>query len=180
MVFAVDDGEQEIVLAGREDVRVGNRSRCDDASHLAFHELHSFLDGLHLIANGNLVSLAQQPRDVAVCGVIGNSAHGNGIVAVFVASGKRNFQFARGSYGVIEEEFVEIAQPEEQQGIRSLLLDGVVLPHHGGEILVLHGKTVFYPKKTAASSKTLGSSSFCDSASSIGTATMSVPRSEAI
>ena len=46
-----------------------------------------------------------------------------------VAGGEGDFEFARGDDGVFEEEFVEIAEAEHQQGVGDLLLDGVVLPH---------------------------------------------------
>ena len=51
-------------------------------------------------------------------------------VAFFlVARGERDFEFARGGDGVVVEELVEIAEPEQQQRVRHLLLERVVLPH---------------------------------------------------
>ena len=47
----------------------------------------------------------------------------------FVAGGEGDFEFARGEDGVFEEELVEIAEAEEQEGVGDLLFDGVVLPH---------------------------------------------------
>ena len=61
--------------------------------------------------------------------MVGHAAHGDGRALFLVAGGERDFEFARGGDGVFEEELVEIAQAEEQQGVRELLLDAVVLPH---------------------------------------------------
>ena len=48
---------------------------------------------------------------------------------LLVARRKRNLQLARSDYGVIEKQFVEIAEPEKEQSVRMLLLDRSILPH---------------------------------------------------
>jgi hypothetical protein len=47
-------------------------------------------------------------------------------------------QFARASVRVVEEQFVEIAEPEKQQGSGMLLLEFLVLPQHGSCIWLVH------------------------------------------
>ena len=94
--------------------------------------LHQFLAGagiFHLVADGDAVALLNQARDVAFGRVVRHAAHGNGGALFLVARGQRDFELARGGDGVFEEQLVEIAQPEHQQRVRDLLLDGVVLPH---------------------------------------------------
>jgi hypothetical protein len=38
---------------------------------------------------------------------------------------------ARGKYGVVEKELIEIAEAAHQESSRNLLPDGVVVPHQG-------------------------------------------------
>src|SRR5262249_59438492 len=112
--------------------------------------------------------------------MVRNTAHRDG-VAIFVTGRQCDFQLTRGCNGVIEKQFVKIAEAEEKQRVRCFLFHGMVLPHHGGQIFVhLRVFRGFYPKNTEASSKTFGSRSFWESASSIGMATISVPRSDAM
>jgi len=79
--------EQEIVFAGRQNVRVGDGPRCDYPRDLPLYELDTFLRGLHLVADSDLVTLAKQPRDIAVRRVVGYPAHRHGILAVLVTRG---------------------------------------------------------------------------------------------
>ena len=83
----------------------------------------------HLVADGDAVALLDEARDVAFGGMERDAAHGNGVALFLVARGEGDFEFARGGDGVFEEELVEIAQAEHQQGVGDLLLDAVVLPH---------------------------------------------------
>ncbi len=84
---------------------------------------------LDLVADGDLVSLANELGDVALGGVVGNSAHGEGDAIYLLARGEGDLELARGGDGVIEEELVKIAHAEEQQRGGMLFLDGGVLPH---------------------------------------------------
>ena len=52
--------------------------------------------------------------DVALGGVIGHAAHGNGDALFLIARGQRDLQFARRDDGVLEEEFVEVTQAERR------------------------------------------------------------------
>jgi hypothetical protein len=60
--------------------------------------------------------------------MVRNTTHWNGLVAVLVAGGERDFEFAGGGNSILKEEFVKIAKPEEQQGVGHFLLDSVILP----------------------------------------------------
>ena len=61
--------------------------------------------------------------------MIRDAAHRDGGALFLIARGERDLEFARGNHRVLEEQLVEIAQPEHQQRVRDLLLDAVVLPH---------------------------------------------------
>ncbi len=62
---------------------------------------------LDLVADGDLISLANELGDVAFGGVVGNSAHGEGDAIDLLARGEGDLELARGDDGVIEEELVE-------------------------------------------------------------------------
>ena len=106
--------------------------------------LTSFFAGagvFHLIADGDAIALLDQARDVVFGGVIGDAAHRDRLAFFLVARGERDFELARGGDGVVVEEFVEIAQAEQQQRVGDLLLDAVILPHErrggfGHEVLL--------------------------------------------
>lgn len=125
-----DPGEraQEVVFFGSKRGIGGSAGR-DDACHLAAYQLLGDFRILHLFTNRHLESLADQFRDVAVSGVIGNTAHGNGDTFFLVARGEGDLQFARSGDRVVEEELVKVTQPEEQERVGMLFLDGGVLPH---------------------------------------------------
>ena len=103
------DGEEEVVLTRRQDIRVGNCAWCDHTSDLALHQLHTLLRRFHLIANCDLIALPEQAGNITVCGVVRDAAHGDWIFTLLVASCKRNFKLARSCYGIFEEKFVEVA-----------------------------------------------------------------------
>jgi hypothetical protein len=72
----------------------------------------------------------------------GNPAHGDVILTFLMTGRERDFQFARSGYGVFKEELIEISKPEHQKRVGHFLFHGMVLPHHGGEILLGHRDTV--------------------------------------
>ena len=51
--------------------------------------------------------------------------------ALPVASGEGDLEFPRGDLRVLEEQFVEIAQPEKQQRVGILAFGCRILPHQG-------------------------------------------------
>ena len=122
------DGGEKIVFFGAER-GIGRCARGDDASDFSPHQLLRHSRVFDLLADGDLEALADQLRDVAFGGVMGDAAHRDGDAFFFVARGERDLQFFGGEDGVVEEEFVEISQAEEQQGAGMLLLDGGILPH---------------------------------------------------
>ncbi len=87
---------------------------------------------LHLFADGDFEAGADEAGDVNFRRRGRDAAHGHGLARFAVAGGEGDLQFARGDDGVFVEEFVEIAQAEEQQGVRVALLDRMILLHQRG------------------------------------------------
>ncbi len=123
------DRREEIIFAGVEDRAVSRGTRSDDPHHFAAHEFLARTWLFHLIADGDFEAGANQARDVAFGSVVRNAAHGNRLALFTVARRERNLKLARRDDGVFVEKFVEIAQAEEQQGVRVARLDGVILLH---------------------------------------------------
>ena len=60
----------------------------------------------------------------------GHAAHGDGLAGVLAPGGQGDAEGGGGLPGVIEEEFVEIAHPEEDQGVGLARLGFEELRHH--------------------------------------------------
>jgi len=83
------------------------------------------------ITTGDFEAGANEARDVAVGGVIGDAAHGNGLALFAIAGGEGDLELAGGDDGVFVEEFVEVAKAEEKEGVGVAGFDRVVLLHEG-------------------------------------------------
>ena len=88
------NGGKEIVFANIEDAKIGCSAWGDDAHDLAAHEFFAGARLFHLVANGDLEAGANQSGEIAFCGVIGNAAHGNGIISFLISCGQGDFEFA--------------------------------------------------------------------------------------
>ena len=66
-----------------------------------------------------------------------------------MARRQRDFQFFRGHHGVFIEELVEIAEAEEQQCVRVLFLDSLVLPHQRRQRGRGHASTIIMGERGA-------------------------------
>ncbi len=122
------DRGEKIVFLGTQR-RICRRARRDYPSHFPPHQFLGQARILHLLADRDLESLADQLGDVAFGRVMGHAAHGDGDAFFLVARGEGDLQFARGQDGVVKEKLVEISQAKEQQGAGMLFLDGGILPH---------------------------------------------------
>jgi len=79
-----------------------------------------------------LAPLFVAARDVAVDGVKRDAAHRDAAaVGVLRSRGQRDLERARGDERVLVEDLVEVAHPEQQDGIAMLLLRVEVLTHRG-------------------------------------------------
>ena len=120
------NGTKEVVPLGREHPLVEVRSRREDLGDRSFHKLARFRL-FSLITDRDLLARLQQARDVGVRRVERDAAHRH-----VLAFGERDVEQARALRRVVEEQLVEIAEPEEQQRVLGQLrLDLAVLRHHG-------------------------------------------------
>ena len=127
-IFRARHAGQEVVFLGAE-LRVSRGARRDHARDFALDQLLGDSRVLHLLADGDLESFADELGDVVFGRVVGHAAHGDGDAFFLVARGQRDLQLARGDHGVLEEELVEIAQAKEEQRVGMLFLDRGILPH---------------------------------------------------
>lgn len=89
-----------------------------------------------LFADGDAVSGAGEFEEVVVEGVIGDAREGDGLPAADRLLGEGDVEDPRGDFGVLLEHLVKITEPEHEDRIAAPLLDGEVLPHHGGQIVI--------------------------------------------
>ena len=90
--------------------RVGHRARRDDHARRRVAGASSLARRLELLADSDLLSGADEPRDVAFGRVMGDARHGAPWRAVSVIWSRRAASSASSKNGL-----VEIAEPEEQQ-----------------------------------------------------------------
>ena len=110
-------------------MQIHGRAGGDDAHHLAAHEFFARRGLLHLIADSDFVTGAQESGYVVFRGVIRDAAHGHRLIALAIARREGDLQFAGGHDGIFVEQFVEIAQAEKEQRVRIALFDCLILPH---------------------------------------------------
>jgi len=128
------DRSQVVVLARAHQGGIHGGARRNHAGDLATHRPAGFLGNFgifHLVADRYPVAFLDEAGDVAVGRVVGDAGHRNGSALFLVARGEGDFELARGEDGVVVEQLVEIADPEEKQRIAYLLLGSVVLLHQG-------------------------------------------------
>jgi hypothetical protein len=90
---------------------------------------------LPLIADSHAVAFVDEARDAPVRVIAGDGEYGY-VRALFLI--ERDPQLAAGESGVFEKERVEIAQADQQEGIRYLPFQGVVLPGQRGCSVLWH------------------------------------------
>ena len=129
------DAEQ-IIVAPRVEQRVfGERAGGDQAHHVApHHALGAALlrlgRVLELLADRDAVAERDQAVQIFVGALDRHAAHRDVGAQMLAALGQHDAERARGDFGVLEEQFVEIAHPVEQQAVRIGGLDLDVLLHH--------------------------------------------------
>ena len=127
---------EEVVLAVLEHVALDQRAGGDDADDLPIDQPLGLGGVLGLFADGDLVALGDQPRDVRLGGVVRHAAHGGtlGLGLVPVAGGQGQAQLLRGELGVLVEHLIEVAEAEEEEAIGVLGLDRQILLFHRGQL----------------------------------------------
>ena len=113
-----------------EEVVLDDGSWGDDLDDVALDESLGGLGVFHLLGDGDLEAAVEESCDVGLDGVVGDAAHGDA-----GACGEDDIHDGGGGLGVVEEEFVEVAHAEEEDGVRRQFLLGLhILSHGGGEL----------------------------------------------
>ena len=113
-----------------EHARFDDRAGRDHADDLALDQPLGGGGIAHLLADGHLVALLDQPREICVHRVKGHAAHRRALRQTAVFSCQRQFQLPGDEDGVLKEHLVEVSQPEKEDRVLILLLDAEVLLHH--------------------------------------------------
>ena len=87
---------------------------------------------LHLLADGHLVPLRNQPGDIGLRAVERHAAHRRALLLPAIAPGEGQFQLPRGELCIVKKHFIKVAQAEKQKRVGILLLDLKILLHHRG------------------------------------------------
>jgi hypothetical protein len=141
-----DGGAQEARLARVERLLVQHRTRGHEAGDLAPDDPGASRR-FHLVADGDLEPPVEELRHVAAGRVVGDPAHGDLAVSLG-AGGERDLEHLRGLDGVLEEHLVEVAEPEEEDGVGVPRLHLEVLPHHRGRRLCDLGHGVLLARRS--------------------------------
>ncbi len=120
---------RKLFSRGADQVRVHGGAGRDHARDFALHQFLGEPGVFRLVADGDAIALLHQARDVAFGGVIRHAAHGDHRALFLVAGSESDFELARRHDRVFEEHLVEIAETEEEERVRMLLFDAMVLPH---------------------------------------------------
>lgn len=132
-----------IILIRLEELCFEGGAGRNDADDLAFDEFGPGFWFLCLFADRNAEALADQFGDIPGGGMIGNAAHRDWIAFLLMAGCESYLHFASADQRIIEEEFIEIAESEEEQGAGMLFLDLVVLTQHRRQIRIVVGRRHF-------------------------------------
>jgi len=129
------DRQQVVVGARVEQGVLGERAGGDQPHHVAAH--HALVAALlrlrrilHLLAHRNAMAERDQPVQIVVGALHRHAAHRDVRAEMLAALGQRDAERARGGLSVLEEQFVEVAHPVEQQEAGIGRLDLEVLFHH--------------------------------------------------
>ena len=144
------DREQVVVAPRIEQGVLGERARGDETDHVASHHalaaaLTRFGRIFELLADRHAVAHCDQAVEVFVGTMDRHAAHRDVAAEMLAALGEHNAERAGRDFGVLEEQFVEIAHPVEQQAIRIGGFDLDILLHdrRGAWRAVRGGRTGF-------------------------------------
>ncbi|MPM60433.1 hypothetical protein SDC9_107284 [bioreactor metagenome] len=124
------DGGNIAVLSLFEHAIFNDRAGGDDADDIPLHEPLCERRILHLLADGNLISLFNEFGDVIIHRMIGNPAHRRAFAQSAIASGKHKVEFFCGGFCILKEHLIEVPEAKEQQAIAIFFLEFEILPHH--------------------------------------------------
>jgi len=122
----------QVVAALVEQCLVTDRTRGDDAHHLALHRALAGGGVADLLTDHHRLAELDQLGQVAFQRMERNPAHGDGLAGRLTAGGQGDIQQFRGLFRIFVEDLVEVAHAVEHQLVRVLVLQLPVLLHHRG------------------------------------------------
>ena len=125
-------GRDEVVGPLVQQARLHHRPRRDDAHDVALDEPGAGRGVADLLADGHLVAAPDEPRQVALERVRGHAGHGHALSLAHVAARQHDVELRRRRARVLVEGLVEVAEPEEDDGVGVARLHLEVLPAQGG------------------------------------------------
>ena len=131
------DAAHIVIFALVEHTALRHGAGGDNAGDIPLHKTLCSGGILHLLANGHLVALLHQTGDVGIHAVEGNAAHGGLLLLGLtpIPGGEGEIQLPGSQFGILVEHLIEVAQTEKQDAVLIALLDGVILPLHGGHFV---------------------------------------------
>ena len=145
--------QQIIVALGIEERIFRQRAGCHQPHHVAAHDAFGAafarLGGIfELFAHGDAVAERDEAMQIFVGALDRHAAHRNVAAEMLAALGQHDAERAGGDFGIVEEQFVEVAHPIEQQAIRIGRLDLDVLLHHRRDARRLRRRSGFVTANT--------------------------------
>jgi hypothetical protein len=125
------EGDQPVAAHGIEQRLVGGDAGGDDPRHFPTQQPLRRLGIVDLLADGHVAAGGHEPHQLGVELVVREARHRQGIGAL-VAAGEREVEEPRRLAGVVAEELVEVAHPEEDQRPGAPGLRRLELLHHRG------------------------------------------------
>ena len=122
-------GCQEVAAGRIERLVFGHRAGGEHADNRALQQSLGRCRIGDLFTDGDFVPMREELAQIRVRGLNRHARHGD--LALFVARGEREAEVLGCDLRVVVKHLVEVAHPKEDQGIRVLLLGGVVLGHGG-------------------------------------------------
>ena len=122
-----NNGGQVVVGLPVQQRLFDDRARRDDAYHSSVDQTARLRRIGRLFADGDLVALSDQPGKVRVKRVVGYPCQRNPGACAELSGRQRDLKLARNYSCVIVEGLVEVAHPEQQDGVLVLVLDAQVL-----------------------------------------------------
>src|SRR3954447_13132966 len=115
---------------------IGQRSRRDDAGHLALYRPFAQGGIAHLLAHRDRLAAFDQPCEVLIDCMKRHTGHLDRLTVGGAPLRERDVEQARRPLRILIEQLIEVAHPVEQQRIRMLRFYAQVLLHHGGMLRV--------------------------------------------
>ena len=129
-VSAHIDRANVIVLLLVQQRGLRKRPRGNHADDVALDDPLGERRILKLLADGDLISASDKLADVALDGMIRNTAHRRTFLFPAVPARQREVQLSRGDLGIVKEHFVKVPEPVHEDILAVFVLDFKILLHH--------------------------------------------------